>query len=85
MKLEHHAKAKALSKDDQVRLIDHMKELSEKGIYEHQVYVFTCIALIQVWDEEIACLEWNDIDLDKNYIDVNKSVYYVDGNVGKSY
>ena len=83
LKLEHHAKPKALSKDDQVRLIDHMKELSEKGIYEHQVYVFTCIALYTGMRRgEIACLEWNDVDLDKNYIDVNKSVYYVDGNVG---
>jgi len=90
MKLEHHAKAKALSKDDQVRLIDHMKETYEKlkdiedrGIYEHQVYVFTCIALYTGMRRgEIACLEWNDVDLDKNYIDVNKSVYYVEGEVG---
>ncbi len=74
MTLQHTKEPRALSKWDQNIFVKNMLSMSTKGIYEHGLYAFSCIALYTGMRRgEIACLEWEDIDLDNHYIGVSKS------------
>ena len=77
LKLEHIEKSKALTKEEQHKLIDALSLFDEENIYEYQLYVFVALALYTGMRRgELACLKWEDIDLKNRIIDVNKSCYW---------
>ena len=78
MQLEVLDKPKALSKDEQNTFLDFLRSEKDKGIYEHQLYVFGFLALrTGMRRGELSALKWEDIDLDLCEIDVNKSAYHI--------
>lgn len=79
LKLDDVKKSKALTKEEQHKLMDWLCLYKDKGIAEYQLYVFVALALYTGMRRgEIACLKWDDIDLKNRVIDVNKSVYWSD-------
>ena len=78
MQLEVLDKPKALTKDEQNTFLDFLRSEKDKGIYEHQLYVFGFLALrTGMRRGELSALKWEDVDLDRCEIDVNKSAFHI--------
>ena len=78
MQLEVLDKPKALTKDEQNTFLDFLRSEKDKGIYAHQLYVFGFLALrTGMRRGELSALKWEDVDLDRCEIDVNKSAFHI--------
>lgn len=68
-------KVEAFTSEEQKKIVDYCKP--SKGI--DRIYYFLIATGVRVG--EAICLTWDDVNLDKGYVDINKTAIKVDGGV----